>query len=279
MRLSRTRTLLELRVGENAAVDVILYLRQRDLEWFNNSKEAAAVPNNDTDKDDDSNDDDDKDDKETAAVTVVDRSAELFQVLGQSVLPRMFPREIEESHYQQPQHAATKPPPLGPGGIPILAGEGKGKRKNAATSAATNNKKGTAKKKRGTTTATGSGKSKASKKDALLEQQQHQPDGETNNQQQKDVYYAFGRTLQLAYRCEDVSSKANSASFTFNSNNNGNGRDGGLLRELDKMPKRIVAWCFPFDPSNPSAPDPTDAGFPLPERIPIARLFRGNDMA
>lgn len=311
MKLSRTRTLLELRVGENAAVDVVLYVRRQDLQWFNNNNNPKeAMHHKDNNNNNNSNNETDefaavesnKNDDTTSTMNRHqhdDRSDELFALLGQSVLPRMFPREIPAFHYRR--HPHRKPPPLGPGGIPILAGErgtSSAKQQGGIYSGNNNvntkptNKKG-AKRKRGATTTTGKAKTAKQKAEALLglgddDDGDDDPSNTTaraNKQPPKEVYYAFGQTLQLAYRCEEVV-KGHAASFAFcsdndngddddSNNNNSSKNNEGLLRELDKLPKRIVAWCFPYNPSQPSEPDPTNGGFLLPERIPIAQLFRG----
>lgn len=245
LHLTKTRTYLELRVGSNAAVEVILYLRQADLAWFNN---------NIKDKDDNNNE---------------DHTTDLFQVLEQSVLPRMMPQEIEDLHYKH-NRETKQPPPLGPSGIPILVADGSDTNKNNKGKKQDNAKKGGGTKRKRMTA-----KEKAAA--AFQEEQSKQ-----ENKRQKDVYYAFGKTLQLAYKWEDIASTTkgsnNSALLVFRNDDtakNGNNQNQGILCQLDKLPKRIVAWVFPFDPSKPTEPDPTDGGFPLPERIPIAHLFRG----
>lgn len=163
----------------------------------------------------------------------------------------MLHREIEEAHYQA-HPRAPRPPTLGRGGIPLWVGE----QSSSNTATKKGSKKGT---KRKRAPAKAKGKATA-----------QEDDEEDKKKPEKDVYYAFGKTLQLAYRCEDVS-KSDSVSFTFRKNSD----DGdGILRQLDKLPKRVVAWVFPFDPTKPSEVDPTDGGFPIPERIPIANLFR-----
>ena len=40
-----------------------------------------------------------------------------------------------------------------------------------------------------------------------------------------------------------------------------------------KLNKRILLWCYPFDPSKPSEPNPPGGGFPRPEMVPLSSLF------
>jgi len=176
-------------------------------------------------------------------------------------LPRMLHGEMERSHYKQ--YPSSKPPPLGPHGIPILVADDK-KQRRTHNDHSGNIKKGS-KRKRLTV------KEKAAAAAARAEEEEDNDKARP----EKDVYYAFGKTFQLAYRCESIRD-SNAASFVFaNDTQSTSKKDEGILCELDRLPKRIVAWVFPFDPSKPLDVDPTDGGFPLPERIPIAHLFRG----
>ena len=263
MKLTRTRTHLELRVGDHAAVDVVLHVRQADMAWFNQEDNKDVNNNNNNNN-----------------PNLVNHTTDLWQVLEQSVLPRMLHKQVEDAHYYGATtskgsrgDAQRRPPPvLGRGGIPILAGEASGS-SSSSSNTATTTKRGTKK---------GAKRKRAKAKETTTFEEEDEK--ETNKTKpEKQVYYAFGQTLQLAYRCEDVS-KSNSASFTFrkddddddntnNSNNSNN--ESGILQELHKLPKRVVAWVFPFDPSQPTQVDPTNGGFPIPERIPIAHLFRG----
>eukprot|EP00977_Amphora_coffeiformis_P024706 scaffold16706_cov153-Amphora_coffeaeformis.AAC.4 len=168
MKLHRTRTHLELRVGDAAVVDVVLYLRQADLEWFNTDPRESSC----------AEEDDDEEEEDTA---VLDHGTDLFQVLEQSVLPRMLHTEVEQSHYKQ--YPASKPPPLGPHGIPILAGDDSKKQPVNIGKKGTKRKRPTAKEKAAA---------------ARAEEEDEKAKSE------KDVYYAFGKTLQLAYRCEPI---------------------------------------------------------------------------
>jgi len=49
------------------------------------------------------------------------------------------------------------------------------------------------------------------------------------------------------------------------------------FRRLQKLSKRIVIWCYPFDALNPMKPTlEKEGGFPRPEMIPISCLFSDN---
>jgi hypothetical protein len=223
MKLSRTRTSLELRVGSNASVRLLLHVRQKDLKWYN----ADAS----------------------------EHTKELWKLIENSVLPRLMNGEITDSHHKF--QGTRKPPPLGRRGIEISA--------SFLTDASAKNTKATNKKGAKRKRATSKSKSKAA---ALLEE------AEADNKEKapKDIYYAFGKALKLVYKCEPVP-QSQSASFVFRPPDPTKANDG-ILQQLDKLSHRIVAWCFPYDPTNPTEADPTDGGFPRPERIPIAYLFR-----
>jgi hypothetical protein len=234
MKLSRTRTSLELRVGSNASVRVLLHVRQTDLEWFNaNAKEHTE---------------------------------DLWKLMEDSVLPRLMHGEIEDSHHTF--QGTTKPPPLGRRGIEISASYSRTDMAGHQQNVKAPNKKG-AKRKRVT--------SKAKRWAAAL---LDEAEGNKKEKARKNAYYAFGKALKLVYKCEEVP-QSQSASFVFRPPDSTRTNDG-ILQQLDKLSQQIVAWCFPYDPSHPTEADPTDGGFPRPERIPIAYLFRegvGEDAA
>lgn len=49
------------------------------------------------------------------------------------------------------------------------------------------------------------------------------------------------------------------------------------FRRLQKLPKQIIMWCYPFDPLNPKELTLKEGGgFPRPEMIPISGLFSDN---
>lgn len=118
MKITGTRTYLELRVGSHQSVEVVLQLRRADVPWFERNCSVLQP--------------------------------ELFELLQTSVLPRLFASEIEENHAKITEQ---KPPPnLGPGGIEITIGEKNSKEQKKARATASNNnsnkrKRGLSKKK------------------------------------------------------------------------------------------------------------------------------------
>mmetsp|Transcript_20330 Transcript_20330/g.24263 ORF Transcript_20330/g.24263 Transcript_20330/m.24263 type:complete len:310 (+) Transcript_20330:59-988(+) len=111
-----------------------------------------------------------------------------------------------------------------------------------------------------------------------------------------DIKFAFGDDdIQVTYKVEVVKTM-NSATLSYNiirdasscgggSHNNitkaaKKPSDGKVIkrlssfRRLEKLPKRIVIWCYPFDPLNPKELTlEKGGGFPRPEMIPISSLF------
>ena len=225
----------------DSLVEVVLYIRQADLAWFNQTTTDTNI-----DEEDDSKTDADK----------VDHGTDLLQVLSQSVIPREFEKTVEKTFYKRNPH--LKPPPkLGQGGIPIWTGPDKPKQPKY-----NQNKRG---------------KKRRAKPIAFTEPANEEGEDEDAPRKiERNVYYAFGQTLQLAYRLEDITErKGRSATLVFRENNQTERKEEeGIMTELARLPKRIVAWIYPYDPKKPNELDPSDGGFPNPERIPIAQLFR-----
>jgi len=129
-------------------------------------------------------------------------------------------------------------------------------------------------------------------------------------QNESGVTTLFGDTIQITYKVEDASFWNNHSSTLLFNNQQHNGssddesqRDDNskndvsnsssappsmtLFRHLIPLSKKIVLWCYPFDPSSLPMP-PTgsmkcvdtceeepyaDGGFPRPEMVPISSLF------
>lgn len=92
MKITGTRTFLELRVGVRQSVEVVLHVRRADIVWFN-SHSQELFP-------------------------------EVLDVLQVSILPRLLASEIEQAHYRSSSSSSKRkvPPNLGPGGIPTGGG-------------------------------------------------------------------------------------------------------------------------------------------------------------
>ena len=186
---------------------------------------------------------------------------ELLRLLQSSVLPRLFADEIEQNHAAI---CHTKPPPnLGPGGVPITIGEKNTQKKKAAATKATtanNNTINDNKRKRGL----------SKKKQAELKRQQEEAARE-QRKNEKDIYYATGETIRIAYRLEPAS--ASGATLLFRNDDDGDGDESSKkhagFRALKKLSKRILVWCYPAN-----AEQPVSEGFLRPEVLPIASLFR-----
>jgi len=164
----------------------------------------------------------------------------------------MMGEEIERTHAKQ--SGQNLPPNLGPGGVPIEVGE-----------------KNQAKKKKGR----GNKPKKLTKKQ--LKQQQQEEADEDEQKKEKQVYYAFGKTLQLAYRLHEPKADQG-ATLIYNDSDDATAtkkRKRGSFQQLIKLSKQIIVWCYKFDSSNPSEPDPP-GGFPRPELVPISSLFRAS---
>ena len=174
--------------------------------------------------------------------------AEFLHLIEQQVLPRMFTDELEENHAQQTKH--KRPPTLGPGGVPIA------EKNNAAP----------AQKKR-----------KRLTKKAMAELERLRKQAE-KDQKKKDVYYAFGKEMQLAYRLEEVKTRQAETLVFANDDEQEDSdkkKDERQFRLLKKLSKRILVWCYPLtDQHSATDPDPPGGGFPRPELIPISELFR-----
>lgn len=89
MKIFHPRTFLEVKVGQQQCVEVILHIRRSDIQWFN-SEENHVEEN---------------------------KFNELLKLLESKVVPRMFDDELEEKRAEL--NDEKLPPPLGPHGIPI----------------------------------------------------------------------------------------------------------------------------------------------------------------
>jgi hypothetical protein len=190
----------------------------------------------------------------------------LMDLLQHSILPRWFTDEIVQDMSKHLERKAP-PPVLGPGGVPVVIGEANvlAQQKKQQQQAAAAGKKG--KRRRG------GAKQAAAAAAAAAEQQRL---AETKK---KDVYYAFGETMQIAYRLHEIATKNQSAHptlvFTESSSTTTSGKI--KMQSLIKLPRRILLWSSPPSPTANSASNEEsdrDGGFYRPEFIPMGSIFR-----
>jgi hypothetical protein len=87
----------------------------------------------------------------------------------------------------------------------------------------------------------------------------------------RDVTHAFSDHIKIAYRLQEITQYESATLMVQPS-----GETKELkVRQLVKLPKRLVLWCYPrSEGSDPTDPDPDDSGFPRQELIPIGSIFR-----
>ena len=88
----------------------------------------------------------------------------------------------------------------------------------------------------------------------------------------REFRHVFGDKIQVTYRVEETR-LYESATLIFPKRKDAS-EEPSNFRQLPKLSKRIVAWCYPLDPDNPMEPNPEGGGFPRPDLIPVTALFR-----
>lgn len=197
---------------------------------------------------------------------------EFLELLQVSVIPRMFDVELEEYHNQ-----------VSPELMPLPAEQVGSKNTKSLNKAIANQSDGKNRKGR---------KNKISKTES--QQQQAELKQQRNHEKvTKEISYAFGSTIQLAYRLQHLYSKrqtydqhtllfpesSSSSLANEESAKQGAEKSNRNINQLRfqcpiKLPQRIVIWISRLDPNDPTNPDPKGAGFCRPELIPISSLFR-----
>ena len=176
-------------------------------------------------------------------------SDELLELMERSVIPRMFGEEIEQYHVK------SKPNLFPPEKSTIGSKNKKNNRMRINNSKNQASKNGNQKNSR-------KGSSSKSQKPAqqIVTDEEKKPE--------KDVYFAFGEILQIAYRRQPVTLSHGKTIF-FKED------IAGGYCDLQKLPYRLLIWCSKIvDPDNKTNPDLAGVGFYQPEMIPIASLFR-----
>jgi len=242
-----TRTSLELSVGEknDLSVEVIVHLRRQDLKWWNDK--------------------------------VKSHQKQLFRVITLRILPEECSDDIEA--WQSTKTKKLK-----------IDRQRNSQKKSTATIATSGAKQHKQSKNNNSTEAKKKNSKKSSKKD---------------KSDPPEFMYLYGDTIQLTYKIEDTS-KSNSLTLLYNelsrkkSNRAAelivptkqNGKTNKkrkknsekekeeiksdetmLFNYVHKIKKRIIVWCYPFDPNKPTNPIPDGGGFHRTELIPIHSLF------
>lgn len=262
-----TRTLLELEVGiENLTVELQVNLRREDVSWWNDDVEG--------------------------------HQKQLFNICADHILPEECAKDVEDLLSRGRRGRG------GSGGrttVAIVSSSSSGsgnKRKRGLNDFATTKM----------TTTTSQQQNKSGKMNGVKrtkrgvggpEQSSKVDAGEKESLPIKTdagIGYLFGDTIQLTYKVEEI--PANSCATLMydeigereplddaernkkeqnGSEDTATSHDNVMFSSMLKIPKRILVWCYPFDVSNPTVPNPPGGGFPRPELVPITSLFRNED--
>ena len=250
-----TRNLLHIQVGKTHTIQILLHLRLCHLEWFHQNVE--------------------------------NHTQQILTIVSQRILPEECKEEIEGPSCDNEETNAKDKQKKGKGGTAK-----KGSRKKKGTTSAKGkqkvpekpedmksvqeffNKPEEPKKRKATSSGTTKSKSKKVKEVQVSERKYL-----------KSLPYKrlYGDTIQICYQMQDLATRhtaylsydAPSASSTEpnESSTTNNKRHLSKFKSLPLIPKRIVLWCYPFDPDNPCDPNLDLDGFARPDLVPIAQLF------
>lgn len=165
---------------------------------------------------------------------------ELLRLVEESILSRIFAEEIEAYHRK-----------INPGIFP----------KETVGSKNKTNKNNTRNRKKSR---------KGNVASATATKEAEQPSVDTTKP--KDVYYAFGEVLQLAYRKQELQAW-NQVGRTIFFKDKLEEQDTEFHDRI-KLSSRLLVWCSRVDARNKTNPDPENAGFFRQEMLPISALFR-----
>mmetsp|Transcript_19172 Transcript_19172/g.28711 ORF Transcript_19172/g.28711 Transcript_19172/m.28711 type:complete len:288 (+) Transcript_19172:105-968(+) len=278
-----TRNLLDLRVGSAHSIQVLFLLRTVDLSWFNdNSKEYIK---------------------------------QLIQILSKSILPVECKEEIENGNTKYSSNDnKNKKNSTTDREKRVATSSKKGIKRKRDTSksassvgAAKGDPKKAAKAKGATTR---KGRNSAKKQNEQTDKNQKEKDITasrlSSSHFKSDNTFLFGSDIQILYKVEHIktshsamlnyvisatgkeimdkdsmpeSSTRSKVSPDASSASKSDEQKSKVLSKfqyLKPLPKRIVLWCYPYDPDNPHELNINNVGhnFPLPEMIPISSLFR-----
>ena len=273
-----SRTFLEVQIGNLWSVHVVVQLRRQDVPWFHSDLSY--------------------------------HEEQLMDLIQEYIIPKEFPELILVQSEQIQEIQAKKGDSKQAKQVVIGETNIRQQKEKAKVHLGKSNKKSTTagKNKRGKNETTTT-KSIASALSLI-------PTSKTSNKREykPDVTMLFGETLQITYKMEDITyvsltllykkdDNANKADEICDELDDVDSKDSktkkckaktktgekeeasdqqntmklASFRQLKTLPRRIVLWCYPFDQSSPTKPNPGDSGFPRPEMIPITSLFRHRD--
>ena len=246
----RPRSLEDIKIGSSHSCEVLFHLRRQDWDWYINNEDEIEE--------------------------------EIFDLLSDRIIPRMFGKEIEYYH-------AKRHPEKFPDIVVEETGTGSKNIKNAAKAAAAagnNTKKGGGRQPKPKKKMSTAAKKKAAAAAALANQDDNRPE--------KDVYFSFGEVVQLAYRIQPLPSSMRTIWYK-DENANKDASDGKEGEEdtdekqrqkqvevgggffeghRTKLKSRLLIWVSKIDPTNKTNPDAPGIGFYRPEFVPTCQIFK-----
>ena len=290
-----TRRYYELQVGKFHILEVIVYIRKQDINWYNNGTTSGSDSG-----------------------VVWD---EIKDILSTHIIPRMFCKEIETFYYNKYPTKFPSPPGGGGGAAADADAVGIGSKNIAAK----NNKRKRKRKQQDTSTKKTTGKGKKGSKNKInLDVVDDTDDDDKEDIPEKDIYYSFGNNIQVAYKREPIiglagsssnnnkKNKASSSSLPISSttllykdwnksdnertttgktqekeekegnNNNNNGVSDTntamtyndlRFRKLHKLSHRLLIWCNKNSDDGESSSS-SFSHLHRPELIPMSSLFQ-----
>lgn len=160
---------------------------------------------------------------------------ELFRLISQHILPNEFEKEIE-------QHNNFR---YGPPDAPVEIGE----------------------------------KNKRGKKGGRKRKGVPQEQPEKTEKPKRSVRNVYGNGMHVVYQTQEIKG-GESATLIFPEKQGSNASKGSSpaqtrFRQLPKLSKQIVLWCYPKKDDDRLEESPQrGGGFPRPEMVPITSLFR-----
>jgi hypothetical protein len=301
--LTSTRTLIELRVGSIHTIEVLLQIRLSDIHWWNSNYAEyecelykligrRILP------------------KECRHEIEVDR-ARVREAAEQKKLQQLTSKVDDEGVIVVEKRNSTKRNAVAEKNNSKNTVAGK-KRGGGVTKAGKKESKATSKKsrKQDTNTITDAAADTTKKQQSTKNNSSSNDTSESTKDEKKlkllreTGTWIMGTTIQLCYMMEDIDwSSVSTLIFRPNDNSSTStdeiekqqsqssskiqptvdDDDGSKsmvvplasFRTWKKLPKRVILWVFQFDPNDPTdLSTSTGGGFPRPELLPIADIFR-----